>query len=225
MYLRKITLQRYEDEVINIVHQCALLYKENLANRNLLFVVDGDSSSVAGCFGVHFQPQNFLHLTGFKSNLPAADFFEATLNNEIGINQIGVVEDNTADMKLDVLPQLMNIHKVARMVGDYDNSSTLLVTDKLAGTVAFAMGFVDIGGIYVPNTVLKKDLRKITNRPRRRILAMFIKETRDEKYKTLTYIAKGITIDDESLIPILKEKCNISEIKADFEIPRKPLDL
>ena len=32
----------------------------------------------------------------------------------------------------------MNIHLIARMVGDYDNSKSYLVTDKLAETVTAA---------------------------------------------------------------------------------------
>jgi len=40
------------------------------------------------------------------------------------------------------------------MVGDYDNSRPLLITDKLAGTVTVAMGFLAVDGLYIPNTAL-----------------------------------------------------------------------
>ena len=122
-------------------------------------------------------------------------------------------------MKLDILPRLMSIHTTARMVGEYDNSNPLLITDKLAGTVTTAMGFINIKGVYVPNTALKKDIRDITRQAtRQRIIAIFTKPRRDKKYSILTFVAKGLTIEDDIFQPVLQEKVDIQNLTALFTI-------
>jgi hypothetical protein len=93
----------------------------------------------------------------------------------------------------------------ARMLGNYDHSQRLLVTDKLAGTITSAMGFRRDGDFYMPNTSLKTDIRTITKKPVQRIAAIFVKGFNDSKYHNLTYIAKGLTIDDDVFIPVIRE--------------------
>ncbi len=113
----------------------------------------------------------------------------------------------------------MSVHTTARMIGDYDNSRPLLVTDKFAGTVTMAMGFVKVNDVYIPNTALKRDLRDITTKSSRyRIIAIFSKLRTDTRYKHLTYIAKGITISDEILIPVINKKVDLQNLTADFTI-------
>ena len=129
------------------------------------------------------------------------------------------------NLKLDVLPQLMCIHITARMVGDYDHSKSLLITDKIAGTVTAAMGFKESKGIYLPNTALKKDVRDITTQAtRRRVIAILTKPRGDKLYKHLTYIAKGTFIDDDALSLIIQEKVDLLGIVSDSPIPRKPVE-
>ena len=60
-----------------------------------------------------------------------------------------------------MLPEMVNIHKIARMIGSYDQSKVLLYTERLVGSVRGCMGFVTEGDYYVPNTVLREDIRKI----------------------------------------------------------------
>ena len=67
-------------------------------------------------------------------------------------------------MKLSVLSQIMNIHKTAKMVGDYDNTKSVLFTEKIVGTVTACVGFVREGNYYLPNTTLREDIRTITVR-------------------------------------------------------------
>ena len=117
----------------------------------------------------------------------------------------------------------MSIHTTARMVGDYDNSKPLLITDKLAGTITMAMGFIKVNDIYIPNTALKTDMRDITEQAaRRKIAAIFTKPRSEKMYKNLTYIAKGISINDNFLASILQEKVDIENLTATFTIPVVP---
>ena len=96
---------------------------------------------------------------------------------------------NGALLYHEILKPLMNIHKTAKMIGNYDQSQRLLVTDKLAGTVTVAMGFRRDGDFYIPNTSLKTDVRTISKKPIQRIAAMFVKEIKEPKYCTLAYTA------------------------------------
>ena len=207
-------------EAVRIIQDCATLYKLNLSGKNVLFVTTRDS--VVICFETLFRPQNFMHLTGVKSRLSSEQFFNAALNNRLSVHDISILDDGAVDLKLDVLPQLMNIHTTARMVGDYDNSKPLLITDKFAGTVTTAMGFARVNNFYVPNTALKKDVREITTQAtRRKVAAIFVKNKHDANYTMLTYIAKGMTINDSIFQESLRGIVNFQKLSASFFIPQK----
>jgi len=137
--------KRTKAEVVKIIHDCAVLYSKNLVNKSLLFVTK--LNDVANCFETVFFSRNFMHLTGVDSQLKGNLFYYAALNNRLGTSDITIAADGKTDQKLDVLPQLMNIHQIARMVGDYDISRPLLIADKLAGTVTTAMGFIKVNNV------------------------------------------------------------------------------
>jgi len=207
MYLRT------NEEAIKIIYKCAMEYKNNLSNKCILFVTATDSKSTS--FEALFLPQNFKHLTGVASHLSGADFFDLAIRNRLGPNEITLANDGTTDLKLDVLPQLMNIHRTARMVGDYDFSRSLLVADKVAGTVTAALGFVQSKNFYLPKTALKADVRNITiQSTRRRIVAIIVKQRGDELFSQLTYIAKGMTIHDEVFASVFREKVDMQNLIA-----------
>jgi len=209
---------RTKIEVVRTIQNCAALYKENLSGKNLLFVTTHNNSAL--CFETFFACQNFMHLTGVKSHLNSDHFFRAATSRRLSTKDITIPKDGTVDLKLDALPQLMNIHRSARMVGDYDNTKPLLITDKFAGTVTAAMGFVCINNFYMPNTALKKDVREITTQAtRRKVAAIFVKYRHDAMYAKLTYIAKGVTVDDGILQKAIGDKVDLENLTADFPIP------
>ena len=117
----------------------------------------------------------------------------------------------------------MNIQVTARMLGNYDNSQRLLVTDKLAGTVTSAMGFRKDGNFYMPNTSLKTDMRTITMKPVQRIAAIFVKGFNDARYRNLTYIAKGLTIDDDIFISVVRERVDKDNLILMLPTPKPSL--
>jgi len=83
------------------------------------------------------------------------------------------------------------------MVGDYDQSRSLFIADKIAGTVTFAMGFAYSMNYYLPKSALKTDVRDITLKTtRRRIVAIFVKNRNDDIYNELSYLANGVLIND-----------------------------
>ena len=188
-----------------------MAYKNNLAHKNLMFITLRDNA--AAYFEVIFLPANFLHLTGVQTNHNGLDFYNLAVKDRLSERDFSIKPGGITDLKLDILPSLMNIHLSARMVGDYDHSQTLLVTDKLAGTTTAAMGFrkMEKDNTYIPNTALNTDMRDISEKPIHKIAAILIKGKNELKYSKPTYIAKGVSLDDDSLKQIISEKVCIQE--------------
>ena len=152
-------------EALQIVFSCAASYKENLAGRSLLFVTT-DKHKTVRCLEVTFDGSNFLHMTGFKLNkkeISANNFFSMCCDKRLSESDFEFAADGTTEMKMRVLPGLVQKHLSAKMVGDYNLSQPKLYTDKLAGSVGACMGFVRNGGKgrFVPNTVLEGDIRRL----------------------------------------------------------------
>ena len=58
---------------------------------------------------------------------------------------------------------------------------------------------------------------------RRRVIAIFFKPRNEILYKQLTYIGKGMTIDDSVLASVLRERVDEQNLTASFPIPRKSM--
>ena len=80
------------------------------------------------------------------------------------------------------------------MAGDFESSHKVLLSDKVAGTTTAVMGFVKDDNYFVPNTVIKDDVRQIIRRPTLTIAAIFIKSDKQEIYNDLSYIRKDTTV-------------------------------
>jgi hypothetical protein len=107
-------------------------------------------------------------------------------------------EKGVAELKLSALPFIVEIHKNARMFGDFNYSGKLLVSDKLAGSITLALGFVCHNGIYVPNTSLKETVMNVTKpESRYQVIAIFTKWQQDKKYHTITYLHKKYSITND----------------------------
>jgi len=195
-----------KEKAVGIIHNSAVLYDNNLSGKNILFVaIDNNNSPI--CYEMLFLPQNFLHLTGMRTSLNSEAFYRAALNKGLSPSSIEYDPGGTSELKIEILPRIMTIHTTARMIGVYDNSRPLLIADKFAGTVTMAMGFVSINGQYIPNTSLKIDVRDITEKAtRQRIVAILSKQRSDSLYNQLTYIAKGMAIDDDVFATTLRDK-------------------
>lgn len=185
-----------KDEALKRLFECAKLYKENLAGRNLLLIcMDWYSRTSALC--IQFSSSAFLHLTGVKfknrKRLSPGEFFDKCLKKRLSTNEFEMASDGTTEIKLQVLPSLFEKHLSAKMVGDYSLRAPLLVTEKLAGGVRGCMGFVfdKKTGYYVPNTILNLDIRTyISNQVR--VIATFRKNKDEEKYSEIVYKAKKL---------------------------------
>ena len=85
------------------------------------------------------------------------------------------------------------------------------------------MGFRKDGNYYMPNTSLKIDMRTITMKPVQRIVAIFVKGFHDEIYHNMTYIAKGLTIDDDIFIPVNRKRVDKDRLILPLPTPQPSL--
>jgi len=96
------------------IHRCATAYRDNLANKNVLFVAErGD---IREYFEALFLTGNFQHLTGVNVtfSMTANAFFNLAVDDRLTEKDFKFTADGTSRMKLDVLPTLMKIHHTAR---------------------------------------------------------------------------------------------------------------
>lgn len=179
-----------KSDALRIVFSSAEAYKENLMNRTLLFIYTDKYKNVFD-MEVTFDKSNFKHLTGLKTNIDASHFFDLCITRRLSEKSFEFAEDGTTPLKLSVLPKLVTKNVSANMIGDYNEYSPRLITDKLAGSVAACIGFIKTGrkGRYVPNTVLKVDIRDCITSVGRIILTY--RKLRDEiAYSEIVYSAK-----------------------------------
>lgn len=210
-------------DAIRIVVQCAKQYRDNLTNRSLLFICQ-DKHKNTSAIEFTFDASNFLHLTGLKlknrkrynangvdiddtqpdpngeilsgEEISALDFYDKCLNHKLGENDFDFADDGTTEMKLDVLPGLLCKNLTAKMIGDFQSDKPKLQTEKLAGGVTACMGFRKNtqNTRYIPDTVLKDDIKKHTS-GQVRVIACYRKTKDEPQYSEITYLAKKIEWD------------------------------
>jgi len=188
-------MARSKKEVLAVVFDCAQKYKEHLVNKSLLFVCVNKKKQVY-CVEVTFDLSNFQHLTGLetdKTKISSKDFYERCLEKRLSPDDFELSCMGTTELKLDVLPILMSKNLAAKMIGDYNMSQPKLYTEKMAGGVSGCVGFIksEGKGRYIPNTVLKGDIRERT-KTADRIIATYRKRREEERYTEIVYLAKKV---------------------------------
>lgn len=155
-----------------------------------------------------FLANNFKHLTGIKckKTKSSIEFYKQCLNNKLSYKDIEVKLNGTTRLKLEILPQLVNIGRNAKLVANYDNSKINLYTEKIIGNVRCCIGFIKKEKYYLPNTIIKQDIREIAEKNTiNRIVVILEKNIKDKKYKSITYIKDGINMYN------IAKKLNITE--------------
>lgn len=122
-------------------------------------------------------------------------FYKKCLSNTLAKNEIQFKRDGTTHLKLAALPVMMSIQKVTKIAGDYNNSRTYLVADKLIGNVNFCLGLKQIEDGYVPASALVEDIKKLTT-VQSQVLAIFSKKVKEAVYENVRHVSKGINLND-----------------------------
>lgn len=221
-------------QAASLVVKYSQSYKNELNNKNLLFLcLDKHKNPVFYEFS--FRERNYMHLTGlvpvvFRDingalhKLTANEFYDKCISGTLTDVQFEFKKDGTTPLKLTLLPQILTKNLSAKMIGNYDKYTPLLQTDKLVGKIDGVIGFeVDAKeGIYLPNTLLKANIKDLTNNTNR-IIAAFRKDKNAEKYEELTYTAKNIEWDKvKSRLP--KEYIYLKKLLPSDTPPKTELD-
>lgn len=196
-------MSRTVEDAIKVVVKCAEQYEAELNKKSLLFFCT-DKHKRVSTFEVSFHSWNYLHLTGLKAAtdsdpnnpLTAKRFYERCLNHSLSPTDIQFSEDGTTELKLDVLPRIICKNLKANSIGDFNQQGLRLFTEKLVGGQTACLGFTKElqANSYLPNTLLKGDIRQFTNN-NLRIIATFRKDLQDFEYQEITYLAKNVKWD------------------------------
>ena len=178
-----------KEEALKIILNCSKMYHENLENKNILYIMQDKLEKISYLETV-FLSRNFLHLTGVKiSNKKiksSSEFYDLCLKNQLSISDFEFNSNGTTAKKLNILQNIMQIHKISKMVGEYNGLKKYLYTEKLIGTVNYCIGCINKNNYYIPNTVLKEDIRDIIHN-QYKVMFILRKEIKDKKYKEITY--------------------------------------
>lgn len=68
-------------------------------------------------------------------------------------------------LKLAALPALMDITKITKITGDYNNVRPYLFVDKVMGGVNFCLGLSKEDNVYVPSSALLEDIKRLPDAP------------------------------------------------------------
>ena len=187
-------------EAISIINKCATLYAANLCDRQLAFAYR-NSNNQTEFVEVTFRSNNFMHFTGIdtKSQIKANAFYRDALDKRLKESAIKFKDNHTTELKLQILQNIMTIPFSARMIGDYIGAHLNLYTEKVAGTTTACLGLVLHGNEYIPNTILKEDIRDIIPKPPGKIFAIFRKPIQQNIYTELTFQSGSIDITKKCL--------------------------
>lgn len=192
---------------LNIIKQAAKLYKENLLDKNILFVYLKNNN--INFYEVTFLQEHFKHLTGVISKLNAYQFFYKAKSNRLKLSDFDY-KDNTTKLKINNLIKSMLLKNYVKMIGEFKHNKVYLSINKLAGNNNLIIGFDKGEKINYPKTLLKGDIRDYSNEKPCRIIAILSKNINNRKYDKINCLAKNISINR------LLNDCNILE-KIDIE--------
>lgn len=202
-----------KNEIIKIVTTSAKKYKQNLLNKNIMFIYK-ENNKISHIETI-FKDYNFLHLTGLKYTKGAKEFFRDCIEQKISTNNIEVKSEVFTKLKLEILENVMGISKFAKKIGTYNYNKIELKVEKIVGNMQCSIGFSNVTQnnkilkYYYPRTLLQENFKKNVI-DENKIIAIFIKDINEKAYNKITFLSKKISIDE-----ILQE--NDTARKIDFE--------
>jgi hypothetical protein len=147
-----------KSEARDIIVKCVQLYKNNLCDKELIFVYFLNAQ--IHYVRVVYRVKNYKHLTGVVSDYTPKKFFEVCYNKKISQNEISFKENGTTLLKLEILERMMNIIEQVKFIGDYLNTNVYLGLDKVVGNVFAGLGIEKGSELYFPKSILRGDMRK-----------------------------------------------------------------
>lgn len=192
-------------EIIKIICESAQRYKENLLNKNIMFIFERKKNQNISVIQTVFLKSNFLHLTGIKYYKSANKFFEECIDNEISSDNVIIKNKIFTQSKLQVLENAMSISKSAKRIGEFNQSKVNIKIEKVIGNTHYCIGFSNLDSnnkklkYYYPKTLIQDNLKNnITDD--NRVIVILSKNKNQKLYNHITYLSKNVNLE------ILKEK-------------------
>lgn len=186
---------------IKSLTQAAKLYKDNLLNKNVMFVHYNKKMKKYLFTEMLFEKRHFLHLTGIDFALSTTYskksvlFYNKCISHKLSPNDGNYKSNGTTVLKLQIINMLMNIHKKAEMIGNYNNMKPQLIADKICGGVYASMAIAqERNQYYIPKSGLQDDLRNLVT-DYDVVKVIFVKEKIEEKYSVMTKNKLGISLN------------------------------
>lgn len=206
-----------KEEARRKVLNCAKQYQQKLLNKKFLIIYRDREDNMIRYIEVVFHEKNYQHLTGIElidseGNVlhhQAINFYRKCIENKLGSDEIHFKADGTSHLKLLALSALMDMTKITKITGDYNNVRPYLFVDKVMGGVNFCLGLTKENREYVPSSALLEDIKKLTNAPSQ-VLAILEKEDSADKYTTIKHVAKGLNLNK---IRLPEEICFMIDLK------------
>lgn len=194
----KFTKEDARRRVLN----CAKQYQQNFLNKELLVIYRDRQRNNIRYIEVVFHERNYQHLTGLELidpngnvlNNQSLNFFRKCMENKLGLDEFRFKKDGTTHLKLEALPVLMDVTKITKITGDYNNVRPYLFVDKVMGGVNFCLGLSREGSVYVPSSALLEDIRKLTEAPSQ-VLVIMEKNNTTNIYSIIKHVAKGLNLN------------------------------
>ena len=191
-----------KEEARQCVLSCAKIYNNKLLNKQVLIIYREQKDNQIRSIEVAFYKRNFQHLTGLElidhnGNVihnQSNNFYRKCIQNKLSINDFQFKKDGTTPLKLAALPALMNLTKITKISGDYNNVRPYLFVDKVVGGVNFCLGLTKSDNFYVPSSALLENIKNLTDAPSQ-VLAIFQKDSSEDIYSTIKHTSKGINLN------------------------------
>ena len=181
-------------KAIKTIVEAASNYEKYLNDRSFLIVYKTESGSQY--VEVVFRSWHFLHLTGLKTKMTAAQFYEACIDNKLSEKDVVFDDSGKVGQKIKVLPYLHDLLYHNCMIGEFINSGIMIQADYFVGDtkLILSVGFRRESNRDVPVTLYSGDVRKLTN-PTNKVLAIFARRYPETKYKEVTYVSKNLNLN------------------------------
>lgn len=209
--------------------EAAKIYNEYLNNKDILII--SKNKKELNYHEISFKASNFLHLTGTKTNLSPAKFFNNALDNRLSVNDFEFKDSFFTFKKIDVLKMAMEFPYNSMTIGEYNAPKVQLKADIGAGNLSYVLTFRyenknDNHKLY-PVGLNKDDIRDTTD-PKFPIVAILSKSSNKKVYDRITYQSKNIKFNGlfmpKELISLLSDKV-ISEIKPNIIQEQKSITI
>lgn len=205
-----------KEEARRTVLNCAKQYQKKLLHKKLIIIYRERTDYSIRYIEVTFYERNYQHLTGLElvdqngTVIPkqSVNFYRKCIENKLGIDEIKFKDDGTTRLKLMALPILMDVTKVTKITGDYNNVRPYLLMDKVIGGVNFCLGLIKERDDYVPSSVLLENIKNLTDAPSQ-VLAILEKEFHTEIYNVVKHVAKGLNLNNIQLPDEINKKISL----------------